>query len=140
MAPLIRAVLSKLIGDEEAAKIEIIANDVEVREDGSWEIKYRHPSSGFGHDKSQAILPYRALPNPPTTFFFGDGVSGQLRFTFMLDSPSKFIPRLTRQIYLLRGTLIYCSSNRKTARITTLRHSAGEKESLMCCSRTSIAH
>lgn len=80
MAPLIRAVLSKLIGDEEAAKIEIIANDVEVREDGSWEIKYRHPSSGFGHDKSQAILPYRALPNPPTTFFFGDGVSGQSIF------------------------------------------------------------
>lgn len=92
MAPLIRAVLSKLIGDEEAAKIEIIANDVEVREDGSWEIKYRHPSSGFGHDKSQAILPYRALPNPPTTFFFGDGVSGQLRFTSMLNGPSRFIP------------------------------------------------
>lgn len=78
MAPLIRAVLSKLIGDDEAEKIEIIANDVEVREDGSWEIKYRHPSSGFGHDKSQAILPYRALPNPPTTFFFGDGVSGNI--------------------------------------------------------------
>lgn len=32
--------------------------------------------SGFGHDKSQAILPYRGLPNPPTLFFFGDGVSG----------------------------------------------------------------
>ena len=32
--------------------------------------------SGFGHDKSQAILPYRALPNPPLIFFFGDGVSG----------------------------------------------------------------
>ena len=35
--------------------------------------------SGFGHDKSQAILPYRRLPNPPIIFFFGDGVSGQLR-------------------------------------------------------------
>ena len=34
-------------------------------------------SSGFGHDKSQAILPYRNLPNPPTLFFFGDGVSGK---------------------------------------------------------------
>lgn len=31
--------------------------------------------SGFGHDKSRAILPYRDLPNPPTLFFFGDGVS-----------------------------------------------------------------
>lgn len=76
MAPLIRAVLSKLIGDEEASNIEIIANEVEVHDDGTWEIKYRHPSSGFGHDKSQAILPYRTLPKPPTTFFFGDGVSG----------------------------------------------------------------
>lgn len=76
MAPLIRAVLSKLIGDEEAEKIEIVANDAEVQPDGKWEIKYRHPTSGYGHDKSQAILPYRALPNPPTIFFFGDGVSG----------------------------------------------------------------
>ncbi|EKM48449.1 uncharacterized protein PHACADRAFT_266359 [Phanerochaete carnosa HHB-10118-sp] len=75
MAPLIRAVLSNLIGDEESAKIEIVANDAIVQPDGSWEITYRHPSSGFGHDKSQAILPYRALPHPPTTFFFGDGVS-----------------------------------------------------------------
>ena len=33
--------------------------------------------SGFGHDKSQAILPYRQLENPPTIFFFGDGVSGE---------------------------------------------------------------
>jgi 2-hydroxy-3-keto-5-methylthiopentenyl-1-phosphate phosphatase len=31
--------------------------------------------SGFGHDKSWAILPYRDLPEPPTLFFFGDGVS-----------------------------------------------------------------
>ena len=77
MAPLIRSVLSKLIGDEEAQKIEIVANDADVQEDGKWEIKYRHPSSGYGHDKSQAILPYRALANPPVIFFFGDGVSGQ---------------------------------------------------------------
>ena len=34
------------------------------------------PCSGYGHDKSRAILPYRDLPNPPTLFFFGDGVSG----------------------------------------------------------------
>ncbi|KAG5715187.1 hypothetical protein E4T56_gene3063 [Termitomyces sp. T112] len=75
MAPLIRAVLSNLIGEESANEIEIISNDVTIHPDGKWEIKYRHPSSGFGHDKSQAILPYRALPNPPTLFFFGDGVS-----------------------------------------------------------------
>lgn len=33
--------------------------------------------SVYGHDKSRAILPYRELPNPPTLFFFGDGVSGE---------------------------------------------------------------
>lgn len=33
--------------------------------------------SSYGHDKSQAILPYRKMANPPTLFFFGDGVSGE---------------------------------------------------------------
>ncbi|KAI0676188.1 HAD-like domain-containing protein [Trametes maxima] len=75
MAPLIRAVLSSLIGEDDARAIEIVSNEVDVRPDGSWEIKYRHPTSGYGHDKSQAILPYRDLPDPPTVFFFGDGVS-----------------------------------------------------------------
>ncbi|KII87938.1 hypothetical protein PLICRDRAFT_42478 [Plicaturopsis crispa FD-325 SS-3] len=75
MTPIIRAVLSNLVGDEAADEIEIISNDVTIHEDGTWELKYRHPSSGFGHDKSQAILPYTSLPDPPVTFFFGDGVS-----------------------------------------------------------------
>jgi len=74
MEPLIRAILSNLVGDD-ANDIEIISNSVETHEDGSWNIKYRHPSSGYGHDKSQAILPYRKLENPPLLFFFGDGVS-----------------------------------------------------------------
>lgn len=34
------------------------------------------PDSGYGHDKSRAILPYKELPDPPTLFFFGDGISG----------------------------------------------------------------
>jgi len=75
MTPIIRTVLSNLIGEEDAKEIEIISNDVTIHPDGKWEIKYRHPSSGFGHDKSQAILPYRELTDPPITFFFGDGVS-----------------------------------------------------------------
>ncbi|KAI0026798.1 HAD-like domain-containing protein [Vararia minispora EC-137] len=74
MEPIIRAVLSNLLGEHEK-EIAIISNDAEVKEDDTWMIKYRHPSSHFGHDKSQAILPYRRLPNPPFTFFFGDGVS-----------------------------------------------------------------
>ncbi|KAF8632335.1 hypothetical protein AX15_001923 [Amanita polypyramis BW_CC] len=75
MAPIIRAVLSNLVGERDVNEIDIIANDATVHPDGSWKIKYRHPTSGYGHDKSQAILPYRQLPNPPTLFFFGDGVS-----------------------------------------------------------------
>ena len=42
--------------------------------------------SGFGHDKSQAILPYRDLPHKPTLFFFGDGVSGTITLTAQLVS------------------------------------------------------
>jgi len=75
MAPIIRAVLSNLVGDEAAQEIDIISNDVDVQPNGKWSIKYRHPSSGFGHDKSRAILPYRDLEDPPILFFFGDGVS-----------------------------------------------------------------
>ena len=44
MAPLIRAVLSNLVGDEAANEIEIIANDVTVFPDGTWDIKFRHPT------------------------------------------------------------------------------------------------
>lgn len=44
MAPLIRAVLSALVGEEDAGQIEIISNDVEFDADGKWHIKYRHPS------------------------------------------------------------------------------------------------
>ena len=44
MAPLIRVVLSNLVGDEAANEIEIIANDVTVFPDGKWEIKFRHPT------------------------------------------------------------------------------------------------
>jgi len=75
MTPIIRAVLSNLVGDEDAKDIDIISNDVIIHPDGKWDIKYRHPTSHYGHDKSQAILPYKALPDPPILFFFGDGVS-----------------------------------------------------------------
>lgn len=85
MEPLIRAVLSTLIGEEDASHIDIVSNHVNIHEDGKWEIQYRHPTSGFGHDKSQAILPYRNLPDPPTLFFFGDGVSGVLSCCYCFE-------------------------------------------------------
>jgi len=74
MEPLIRAILSNLVGDD-AKDIDIISNSVDVHDDGLWNIKFRHPSSGYGHDKSRAILPYRNLEKAPLLFFFGDGVS-----------------------------------------------------------------
>ncbi|KAJ7254817.1 HAD-like domain-containing protein, partial [Mycena rebaudengoi] len=94
MAPIIRAVLSSLIGDETAHNIDIIANDVEIGLGAQWNINFQVPppqqvssilasvaSSDIlivqitGHNKSRAILPYRELESPPLLFFLGDGVS-----------------------------------------------------------------
>ncbi|GAA5993698.1 hypothetical protein JCM5350_005797 [Sporobolomyces pararoseus] len=77
MVPIIRAILTNLLGPSDASQIPIIANDVELlSEDGKrWTIKYKHPESGFGHDKSRATAPYRDLEHKPTLFFCGDGVS-----------------------------------------------------------------
>jgi len=44
MAPIIRAVLSNLVPEEDANEIDIIANDAIVQPDGKWEIQFRHPS------------------------------------------------------------------------------------------------
>ena len=73
MQPIIRALLTKLIGPT-AEKIDIISNDVDIHEDGSWDIVF-HDDSHFGHDKSLAIKPYAALPTAPTMVYCGDGVS-----------------------------------------------------------------
>ncbi|WWD02196.1 hypothetical protein V865_000234 [Kwoniella europaea PYCC6329] len=79
MAPNIKGVLSTLLPGPDTENIDIIANEVEftdpAKKGDTWEIIYRHPESGFGHDKSQAILPYRKLKHKPTLFFCGDGVS-----------------------------------------------------------------
>ncbi|GAA5951847.1 hypothetical protein JCM21900_004164 [Sporobolomyces salmonicolor] len=75
MIPIIRAILTNLVGEEDAARIQIVANDVQHLEDGKWTIKYLHPETGYGHDKSRATAPYRDLPHNPTLFFCGDGVS-----------------------------------------------------------------
>lgn len=78
MVPIIRAILENLIGKEEADKIQIVANEADISKGsgpGQWTIKYRHPESGFGHDKDRCISPYRSLTKRPIIFFCGDGVS-----------------------------------------------------------------
>ncbi|KAA8901446.1 HAD-like domain-containing protein [Sphaerosporella brunnea] len=80
MKPLIRALLDHFLGAENAEKIQIVANDVKIHPDGTWEVVFCDESH-FGHDKSRAIKPYREarekLPKEkwPTFFYCGDGVS-----------------------------------------------------------------
>ncbi|ESZ92731.1 hypothetical protein SBOR_6896 [Sclerotinia borealis F-4128] len=101
MEPIIRALLVHLLGEKEAAEIQIVSNQVEVREgfkslddEGGWNIVYHDEryihdpnkdighrandfNSHFGHDKSLEIRPYAELPDDqrPTMFYAGDGVS-----------------------------------------------------------------
>ncbi|MCJ1404174.1 hypothetical protein MMC11_007399 [Xylographa trunciseda] len=84
MRPIIRALLAKLVGDE-ASTIEIICNEAvprpgkRVDDPSGWTIQF-HDDSGFGHDKSLAIRPYREAvqgmgEDRPVLLFAGDGVS-----------------------------------------------------------------
>ncbi|KAF3915136.1 hypothetical protein ABW20_dc0102585 [Dactylellina cionopaga] len=80
MMPIIKALLIGYLGEEEADKLEIYANDVVIKEDGSWDIKYRDPESGFGHDKSRTIRKWTQQTTypegqRPKFFYCGDGVS-----------------------------------------------------------------
>lgn len=82
MEPIIQALLKKLVGPE-SDKIQVLANYPAAREgktindEGGWEIKFRNPESGFGHDKSIELRKYSSLPADvrPTMFYAGDGVS-----------------------------------------------------------------
>ncbi|KAI2623655.1 HAD-like domain-containing protein [Xylaria nigripes] len=80
MEPIIRALLAHLVGEEEAAGIQIVSNNVKARpgksinDENGWDIEY-HDESSFGHDKSLEIRPYAALPDRPVMFYAGDGVS-----------------------------------------------------------------
>ncbi|KAK6345966.1 hypothetical protein TWF730_010303 [Orbilia blumenaviensis] len=81
MMPIIKALLENYLNDPSTAEeLEIYANDTVFSEDGSWTIKWRHPESGFGHDKSITIKKYikdAAYPEGqrPHFFYCGDGVS-----------------------------------------------------------------
>lgn len=82
MEPVIKALLHALVGPD-ADKMEVLGNFVKARpgksinEEGGWEIEFRHPESGFGHDKSVCLREYSSLPEDirPTMFYAGDGVS-----------------------------------------------------------------
>lgn len=89
MKPIIYALLKGLVGQDAVENIEIISNDVKIDGD-KWEIVFKDPESGFGHDKSKSIREYLVKHNysPNTTnlqtegnpilFYCGDGVSDLL--------------------------------------------------------------
>ncbi|CAH0017350.1 unnamed protein product [Clonostachys rhizophaga] len=78
MEPVIRVLLDILLGP--GWDIQIVSNDVtsregkDLNEKGGWTIKF-HDDSIHGHDKSIEIRKYSSLPNRPTLFYAGDGVS-----------------------------------------------------------------
>lgn len=94
MQPIIRALLDNLLGP--GWDIQIVSNDVKPREgksindEAGWRIEFHddrymardliadwkaNQSSIHGHDKSIEIRKYSSLPNRPTMFYAGDGVS-----------------------------------------------------------------
>lgn len=77
MKPIIEALLTKLVGPEAVLHIEIMANDVKIEDDGSWDIVFKDDSH-FGHDKSKLIREYLArnqVDKSTLLFYAGDGVS-----------------------------------------------------------------
>ncbi|KAF2129372.1 hypothetical protein P153DRAFT_340160 [Dothidotthia symphoricarpi CBS 119687] len=82
MEPIIKALLEKLVGPD-ANKMQVLGNYVGARQgksindEAGWEILFRHPESGFGHDKSVELRKYSSLPadKRPVLFYSGDGVS-----------------------------------------------------------------
>lgn len=82
MKPIIKHLLTALVGEDSIHKIEIISNEVEIDANKEWKIVYRDESS-FGHDKSRSIDAYKQQyeakmkPNEkkPVYFYCGDGVS-----------------------------------------------------------------
>ncbi|MCJ1334857.1 hypothetical protein MMC09_000122 [Bachmanniomyces sp. S44760] len=67
LKPLLQEMLDGSLGREEAAKIEIIANDAAINTSGTaWEPVWLHEESATGHDKAQSI---RDLRNAAITSF-----------------------------------------------------------------------
>jgi 2,3-diketo-5-methylthio-1-phosphopentane phosphatase len=108
MRPIIKGMLRAWLGDEETESIQIVSNDVAVRdgkrsinEEGGWRIDF-HDESVFGHDKSREIRPYSALPEGerPILLYAGDGVSDlsaakETDLLFAKKGRGEFFPRDT---------------------------------------------
>jgi len=82
LKPILRKVLDTFLGEEQSAHIDIVANDVEITEDGSeWKPVWRHDTE-LGHDKALSINEARDQAKLtaedgtiPLIVFIGDGVS-----------------------------------------------------------------
>ncbi|RAL15305.1 putative 2,3-diketo-5-methylthio-1-phosphopentane phosphatase [Aspergillus homomorphus CBS 101889] len=82
LKPILRKVLDTFLGEQEASRIQIVANDAEIRSDGSeWKPIWRHDTE-LGHDKALSVKEGRALAAEgaldgeiPLIIFIGDGVS-----------------------------------------------------------------
>ena len=87
--------------------------------------------SGFGHDKSQAILPYRDLDNPPTLLFFGDGVSGN-------GGPDLLTTIAFWQLYHYRDPDISAAKHADVLFVKKTSH--GDNDLSVYCERENIKH
>jgi 2,3-diketo-5-methylthio-1-phosphopentane phosphatase len=82
LKPILRRVLDHFLGDEQSAKIEIIANDATIDGEGhEWKPHWRHETDN-GHDKALSINEYKDAAKIesedgtiPMVIFVGDGVS-----------------------------------------------------------------
>ena len=85
LKPVLQRVLDHFIGEEAAAHIDIIANDVQVTtsdQSSKWQAIWRHPETELGHDKARSINDFKASSalesengTIPMIVFIGDGVS-----------------------------------------------------------------
>jgi len=82
LKPILRKVLDTFLGEEESKHIEIVANEAEIKDDGSeWKPVWRHDTE-LGHDKALSITEARKEAELqcedgtiPLIVFIGDGVS-----------------------------------------------------------------
>lgn len=82
MKPIIKHLLTKLLGADSVEKVDIAANDVELDANQKMTVTYIDETP-FGHDKSRTINAYKkrfesqleAGAKRPTYFYCGDGIS-----------------------------------------------------------------